>query len=98
MPQKLSITKEEFKEILDLNPQGNPDTLWVELMAQSSLSGMTMKEIVENWVSYLEMTTYQGREQKYVKTLSNFLKEGMYKTKFVYDSPTIKIAREWLKL
>jgi hypothetical protein len=98
MPQKLSITKEEFTAILDRSPQGNPDALWAELMGQSSLSGMSMKEIMDRWVSYIEMTAHQGREQKYIKSLSNFLKEGMYKAKFKYESPSIKIAKEWLKL
>ena len=81
-------TKQEFLDVFELFPRGNPETVYTEvkytIMSKKTFSGdpVTWELISSRFTAYITKRQKEGVQDKFIKSFDSFLKAGDYNIDF----------------
>jgi hypothetical protein len=80
--------KQEFIDVFNLFPKGNPEQIYLEvkysIMSRKTFSGdpLTWDLIKESYTKYIEKRRKEQVQDKFIKSLDSFLKNGDFNINF----------------
>jgi hypothetical protein len=95
-------SKEEFLRVFDLFPKGNPESIFLEVKYTISSvvdfrgNRVTWDLISSKYESYIKKRREDGYDDKYIKSLDNFLKAKDYNIDFD-NEPSLKTKNTFEK-
>jgi len=81
-------TKQEFLDVFNLFPKGNPETVYTEvkytIMSRKTFAGdpVTWDLIKDRFTQYITKRKKEEVQDKFIKSLDSFLKAGDYNIDF----------------
>ena len=84
-------TQQEFLDVFNLFPKGNPETVYTEvkytIMSKKTFGGdpVTWDLIKDRFTAYVAKRKKEGVQDKFIKSFDSFLKAGDYNIDFANE-------------